>query len=40
MTDGSVRGGTNGEIGVWASGNIAFANPVAHILDDRVRKTD
>lgn len=29
MTDGSVRGGTNGEIGVWASGNIAFANPVA-----------
>lgn len=42
MTDGSVRGDTNGEIGVWAVGEtsrLRTRSPV-HILGDRVRNTD
>ena len=42
MTDGSVRGDTNGEIGVWAVGEtsrLRTRSPV-HILGDRVRMTD
>ena len=42
MTDGSVRGDANGEIGVWAVGEtsrLRTRSPV-HILCDRVRKTD
>lgn len=38
MTDGSVRGDTNGEIGVWAVRKHT-RSPV-HTLGDRVRKTD
>lgn len=42
MTDGSVRGDTNGEIGVWAVGETSRlrTRSPAHILGDRVRKTD
>ena len=42
MTDGSVRGDTNGEIGVWAVGEtsrLRTLSPV-QILGDRVRKRD
>lgn len=42
MTDGSVRGDANGEIGVWAVGEtsrLRTRSPV-HILGDWVRKTD